>query len=216
MQAVIFDFDGVILDSEPQHQESFRRLFEKHAVVFSETPDDFTGIPARDNIRRVYRKADLTLSNADVERLNTERDSFYLDVMNETGTRTLPGARELIAALRAQKIPVALASSTNLSVLIKILPEIGLQDSFDAVVGGDEVKDGKPAPDIFLKAAERLGVPPQACVVIEDANAGVQAAFAAGMKVLMVRNDRILQQKEKADAFVDDLAGVDADFLARL
>jgi len=216
VQAVIFDFDGVILDSEPQHQESFRRLFERHRVPFFETPDDFTGIAARDNIRRVYQKAGFDLDEGKVEALNHERDELYSVVMQEIGFRTLPGAKELVATLRAQKIPIALASSTNSSVLEKILPRIGLERAFDAVVGGDQVAHGKPAPDIFLKAAEKLGVVPTACVVIEDANAGVQAANAAGMIVLMVRNDRILQEKEKADGFVDSLVGVTWAFLVSL
>ncbi len=216
LAAVIFDFDGVVLDSEPQHQEAFRRLFEKHGVAFSETPDDFTGIPARDNIRRVYRKAGIPLSDTQMDALNHERDTLYLAVMQETGVRTLPGAKQLLASLTSKKIPVALASSTNSAVLAKLLPLIRLQDAFDAVVGGDHVARGKPAPDIFLKAAEELGVPPRHCIVIEDANAGVQAANAAGMRVLMVRNDRIRQQKEKANRFVDSLVGVSPDFLASL
>lgn len=216
LRAVIFDFDGVILDSEPQHHESFRRLFERHHVAFSETPDDFTGIGARDNIRRVYQKAGMNLDEEKIETLNHERDLLYLGVMKETGIRTLPGAKELIKSLKSEGIRIALASSTNSSILAQILPQIGLEDAFDAVVGGDQVQKGKPAPDIFLLAAKKSGVAPKECLVIEDANAGLQAAKAAGMRVLMVRNDRIRQQREKADAFVDTLAGVTPHLLASL
>ncbi|MBI5226199.1 HAD family phosphatase [Candidatus Micrarchaeota archaeon] len=213
MNAVIFDFDGVILDSEPQHHESFRRLFEAHAVAFSETPDDFTGIGARDNIKRVYQNAGIDLAEEKLGALNLERDLLYLEVMAETGIRILPGAKELVMALKAQKIPIALASSTNAAVLEKILPQIGLSKSFDVVVGGDQVQNGKPAPDIFLLAAKKLGVVPTDCVVIEDSNAGVQAANAAGMKVVMVRNDRIAQQKQNADVFFDSMVGLNMEFL---
>ena len=185
-------------------------------MAFFETPDDFTGIGARDNIKRVYQKAGIALDQDGLEKLNGERDALYLQVMEETGIRTLPGAKELIDALLVQKIPIALASSTNSAVLEKILPKIGLERAFDAVVGGDQVQNGKPAPDIFLMAAKKLGVFPEDCVVIEDANAGVQAAKAAGLKVVMLRNDRIMQRKEKADAFFDSLMAVTPELLASL
>lgn len=215
MRAVIFDFDGVILDSEPQHEESFVRLFAAHGVSFSETPQEFTGVGARDNIRRVYAKAGVALSDEEVEKLNSERDAFYLDIISKNA-RALSGAVKLVLAVKAAGFKIALASSTNSSVIDLLLPKIGLKGAFDVVVGGDQVQRGKPDPEIFLLAAKSLGVVASQCVVVEDSNAGVRAAKAAGMKVLMVRNDRILQEKDVADCFVDSLVKVTPQTLSVL
>ncbi|MBI4361108.1 HAD family phosphatase [Candidatus Micrarchaeota archaeon] len=215
MKAVIFDFDGVILDSEPQHFESFSELMRRHKIPFDETPQEVTGIPARENIRRVHEKAGITVSAKQIEALNLERDEIYLDVILKTA-RSLPGATELVLSLKKSGYPLALASSTNTWLLELLLPKIGLENAFDAVVGGDQVRHGKPSPDIFLKAAEKLRVPAKECVVIEDSNAGLLGAKKAGMKVVMVENRRIQQEKRKADAFVTSLSGVTPFFLASI
>ncbi len=206
MKAVIFDFDGVILDSEPQHHEAFEKLFDANGVPFHETPQTMTGIPARKLIAMVAQKAGIALAPEKIAAMDRQRDDLYLDIILHQ-TRLLPGALELLQALKSAKIRTALASSSNQRLLDAILPKVGLKDAFDAVVSGDMVVHGKPEPDIFLLAAEKLGVAPKECVVIEDANAGVQAAKAAGMKVLMVKNERIVQEKERADGFVDSLSG---------
>lgn len=213
MHAVIFDFDGVILDSEPQHFESFAELMKRHGIAFDESPDDVTGIPARENIRRVHEHAGIDLNSDQIEALNQERDEIYLDIILKTA-KILPGAKELVLALKQDGYPLALASSTNTWLLELLLEKIGLLESFDAIVGGDQVANGKPAPDIFLKAAKALDVKPSECVVLEDSNAGLNGAKAAGMKVVMVKNDRIKQQKDKADAFVTGLSGVTSSFLS--
>ncbi|MBI2445658.1 HAD family phosphatase [Candidatus Micrarchaeota archaeon] len=215
MDAVIFDFDGVILDSEPEHHEAFETLFERNGIPFSETPQTMTGIPARKLIPMVAGKAGITLSAEKIAAMDRQRDEIYLDLILHRAT-LLPGALEMLQSLKRARIKIALASSSNDRLLQAILPRVGLFGVFDAVIGGDHVPHGKPNPDIFLKAAEALGVPPNGCVVIEDANAGVQAARAAGMKVLMVRNGRIVQDKDNATAFVESLVGLTPAFLQSL
>lgn len=215
MRAVIFDFDGVILDSEPQHHEAFEELFKCNGIPFHETPQTMTGIPARKLIPMVARKAGIELTAEKIADMDRQRDEIYLELILHRAA-LLPGALDLLHALKKAGIKIALASSSNDRLLQAILPKVGLSGMFDAVVGGDHVPHGKPNPDIFLKAAEALGVPPSNCVVIEDANAGVQAARAAGMKVLMVRNDRIVQEKHLASGFADSLIGVTPARLASL
>jgi len=215
MKAVIFDFDGVILDSEPQHHEAFAELFRRNGIPFSETPQTMTGIPARKLIPMVALKAGISLSAEKISAMDRQRDEIYLELILHQAT-LLPGALDLLHALKKSGVKIALASSSNHRLLEAILPRVGLTDAFDAVVGGDHVPHGKPNPDIFLKAAEKLGVNPRDCVVIEDANAGVQAANAAGMKVLMVRNDRIVQEKNLANGFADSLVGIMPETLAAL
>ncbi len=215
MKAVIFDFDGVILDSEPQHYASFFELFKRLGIPCSETADTITGRTSRDNIARVLKKAGVPCELKDVERLSGMRDGIFLELILKE-PKLLPGARALLEALRRDGVKVAVASSSNRKIFDALLPRLGLDGFFDAVVSGDEVTTGKPDQEIFLKAAKAVGATPSQCVVIEDSNAGVQAAKAAGIKVLMVFNPYTKQQKEKADAFVRTLEAVTPEFLEKL
>jgi beta-phosphoglucomutase len=171
-----------------------------------------TGIPARKLIDMVAKKAGLILTTKKIASMDRQRDEIYLKLILDE-VKPLPGAIELITLLKKANIKIALASSSNKRLLDAILPKLSLTNSFETVVSGDMVPHGKPNPDIFLLASKKLATAPRDCVVIEDANAGVQAAKAAGMKVVMVENNRIFQEKQNADCFVHTLANVSVSTL---
>lgn len=176
--------DGVLVDSEPLHLNATNRVL----AAFGEelTQDDshvFLGKDDRDLFEDL--KARFGLPD-NVPALIDARERAVLALIGE-GVVPRPGVPELIVGLKMRGYLMAVASSSFRPVVDAMLDELGLARSFDAVVTGDDVDRGKPAPDIFLEAARKLGVKPAECLVFEDAMHGVHAAVAAGMTVVAVR-----------------------------
>jgi HAD superfamily hydrolase (TIGR01509 family) len=153
---------------------------------------------------------------AEIQRLGDRKEELYRMLVREQGVVVLPGARELLVALRDASIRRSVGSSTPRSNLDAIFAATGLGELFDAVVSANDVGNGKPAPDVFLLAAERLGLEPADCLVIEDAHVGIEAAHRAGMKVLAVATTNPLTELVLADAAVSSLAGVTPEFLSQV
>lgn len=181
--AVLFDMDGVIFDSERAVLAVWQELAAELGLgeiegVFRRcigTNKERT----REILFDAYPELDVGAFDAETRRRFQARyDGGRLPVK--------PGARETLAALKARGVPLALASSTDSSIVRQELDEAGLLEYFDAVVGGDQVKRSKPDPEIFLQAALRLKTAPARCFVIEDSFNGVRAAAAAGMRPVMV------------------------------
>jgi HAD superfamily hydrolase (TIGR01509 family) len=145
--------------------------------------------------------------------------TFYIDIlvhMLSEVHETLPGARELIAELRSRAVPLALASSSLPSWIEALLRGVGLTDAFDAVVSASMVEHGKPAPDIYLLACERLGLPPEQCLAIEDTPTGLASAKAAGLFVVQVRSaSSAFAPQEIADVVLETLREFDLDLVQR-
>jgi len=204
IQAVIWDLDGVILDSANEHRLAWKRLAEEEGVIF--TDEDFWATFGKRNndIIPYYWQ----VSSAEhLQELAKRKEAYFRDFIRQSAA-FLPGAEELMHALHDAGFAQALASSTP-SVNITLISELlGLERYLSALVSGETVARGKPAPDIFLRAAEELHVPPTACVVIEDAVAGVQAAHAAGMRCIAVAGQRDLPGLRAADLMVRDLTEV--------
>jgi beta-phosphoglucomutase len=212
--AVIWDVDGVLLDSAEQHHQAWRRLGEEEGARFSDA--DFWasfGMRNADVIPRLFG-ADRA---ADVPALAARKEAYYRELLRASAA-PLPGARELMAALHAAGYPQAIGSSAPRENLAEIIELLGLAPYLRAVVSGEQVARGKPAPDIFLAAAAALGVAPGVCLVIEDAPAGVAAAHAGGMRCLAVRRAGQADAPglEAAERVVDSLTQVDVALVARL
>ena len=181
--AVIWDVDGVIIDSAEQHRRAWGQMAAEHGFTY--TDDDFWatfGMRNDDIIPKIFGVTERERLTLMAER----KESLYRELVAAEAT-ALPGARELMEALHAAGYRQALGSSAppaNIAVIVELL---GLGGWLDAMVSGEMVARGKPAPDIFLAAAERLGVAPGRALVIEDAPAGVAAAHAGGMRCIAVR-----------------------------
>ena len=180
--AVIFDCDGTLVDSEPLSRTAWERALEPYGYVITDADAEASvGLPYPRVHAFFAERAALPGADEFWTELSAELYEL-IDADLEPFDDAVNAAREL----RARGVPVAVASSSFRDRLHRTLSRAGLLDAFDAVVAGDEVEHGKPAPDMFLLAAERLGVEPAACVVVEDSPPGVQAGLAAGMITLAV------------------------------
>ena len=201
--AALFDWDGVVIDSSENHERSWELLAAEAGLP----------LPADHFLRGFGRKNQIIIPEilnwshdpVEIERLSDRKEVLYRELVRERGVRILPGARELLAALQAAGIPRAIGSSTPRANLEAIFASTGLGAFFDGVVSAEDVVHGKPAPDVFLKGAELLGMPPHSCVVFEDALFGIEAAHRAGMKVIAVATTNPIDLLRHADRAVHSL-----------
>lgn len=183
IQALIFDMDGLLVDTEPYARAAMVSLMRDHGREWRPEPDgNVQGRRLRDVMGIIARSHDL---DAPIDELCAGFESRVIASLRGE-LRPLPGAAEVMAFGRAAGLRLALASSGWRHYVDAILAEAGLAGAFDAEVTGGDVQRGKPAPDPFLLAASRVGVAPAACVVFEDAPAGVAGASAAGMRSVAV------------------------------
>lgn len=207
--AVIFDMDGVLLDSEPLHFEALRSVLATDGFDWSETDnEELLGTTVHDTFVIIGTRRPLTRP---IESYLTVYEAAVLEVLSRPLQPSL-GVKELLDDLQARRIPLAVASSSRRSWIEATLRSLGIDQYFGVVVSGDEVDRGKPAPDIYLRASEILGVPPERCTAIEDAPNGVLSAHNAGMRVIAVRTPYTRHLTlEGADEVVDSLDQVDLD-----
>jgi HAD superfamily hydrolase (TIGR01509 family) len=182
--AVVFDLDGVLVDSEQVWDAARRDVVAEHGGTWrDEATRDMLGMSAPEWSRYVVERLDVDLSAEEVNRAVVEA------LLREYDERLplLPGACEAVERM-AGSWPLGLASSSNRPVIDLVLDRMGVTDSFKATVSSEEVGRGKPAPDVYLEAARRLGADPRACTAIEDSENGIKSAHAAGMRVVAIPN----------------------------
>ncbi|GAA2505536.1 HAD family phosphatase [Streptomyces gobitricini] len=182
--AVIFDLDGTLVDSEPNYYEAGRRLLAHHGVTdFGwERHTDFIGIGTRETLEILKEEYGL---DAPIEELLAGKNRHYLELAR-AATEVFPEMRAFVELLHASGVPMAVASGSSRAAIEAVLGGTGLDAYLTTLVSAEEVERGKPAPDVFLEAARRLGVEPEHCVVLEDAPPGAAAAEAAGMRCIAV------------------------------
>ncbi|MFC5218332.1 HAD family hydrolase [Streptomyces coerulescens] len=182
--SVIFDLDGTLVDSEPHYFEAGRQVLAEHGVSdFTWTDHErYVGISTLETVTLWKREYGL---RASVEELLAAKNRRYLELAR-TATRAYPQMRKFVELLAAEGVPMAVASGSSLQAITAILAGTGLDAQLRTVVSADEVAHGKPAPDVFLEAAVRLGAAPADCLVVEDAAPGAAAAHAAGMRCIAI------------------------------
>ena len=205
IQAVIWDLDGVIIDSADEHRRAWQRLAREEEIKF--TDEDFwaTFGKRNDDIIAILWGP---LSPEQVQLLRDRKEIYFRDLIRQTAA-PLPGSMELMRSLHEAGYLQALASSAPIENIQLISEVLGLERYLTALVSGETVPHGKPAPDIFLKAAQELHIEPSRSLVIEDAVAGVEAAHAAGMRCIAVAGNRDLPGLRKAELMVKTLLEVD-------
>jgi len=184
INAVIFDMDGVLIDSEPVYKGIEQDLYKELGIV---VPQDLIlksmGMVVVEWWKKIIQIFDL---DEDPEKWGKIESQRYLDYLMDDQQQKIPmeDARELMAGLKKKDIKLAVASSSGVAAINQVCELFGYDDYIDEKISGTQVKHGKPAPDIFLKAAELLEVEPKHCLVIEDSFNGIQAALAAGMNCI--------------------------------
>jgi beta-phosphoglucomutase len=212
IQAVIWDLDGVIIDSANEHRQAWQRLAREEGIPFTDETFWATFGKRNDDI---FAATWGKLPPERVRELGDRKEAYFRELIRETAA-PLPGALELMRALHEAGYRQALASSTPIQNIELISDVLGLRRYLTVLVSGEAVARGKPAPDIFLQAAKELGVDPTHCLVIEDAVAGVQAAHAAGMRCIAVAGNRDLPGLREAELMVKSLTEVDVERIRTL
>lgn len=186
IHGAIFDWDGVIIDSHDAHARAWERLA---AEIGKPIPDGFfktTFGMRNDRIIPGYSGWAEPHETEKVRELGLRKEAHYREVIREEGITPLPGVITLLQALREAGIPCVVGSSTERANIALIMEMGGLTEYFADVAASEDVVNGKPAPDVFLKAAEKILRKPENCVVFEDAHVGIQAALAAGCRAVAV------------------------------
>lgn len=177
---VIFDLDGVICFTDKYHYQAWKRVADKLGIEFNETINNrLRGVSRMDSLEIILERYDGTLSQAEKEALATEKNDLYRQLLSNMSPADLsPEVKETMDALRAAGLRLAIGSSSKNTKFI--LERLGLSGYFDAISDGTNITRSKPDPEVFLMAAEFLGMKPESCLVVEDAQAGIQAACAGG------------------------------------
>jgi beta-phosphoglucomutase len=210
---VIFDLDGVLVDTGWAHKQSWYDLAGKEGFDMSD--GFFYKTFGMRNDLIIPMLAGQGASSEEVERLSQWKEERYRELVAEKLTLPL-GVGELLGDLKGSGFLLAVGSSAPKANLDLVLERVKIRNYFDAYVSGEEVVEGKPAPETFIKAAQKLGLSPDNCVVVEDAVQGVEAGKAAGMPVVAVTTTRDRSDLSAADIIVDDLGELKAKDFTKL
>ncbi len=188
IKAVIFDLDGVIVTTDNCHYLAWKKMADEEGIYFDrEINERLRGVSRMESLDIILERAEKTYSDDEKVGLATRKNGYYVEFIKElTAEAILPGVEETLKSLKADGVKIAIGSSSKNTPLI--LKQIGLDNAFDAVSDGNNITNSKPDPEVFLKAAEMLGMTPAECMIVEDADAGIIAGQRAGMKTLAVGN----------------------------
>ncbi len=210
IRAVIFDLDGVIVSTDEYHYQAWLRLAYEEGLPFDrETNELLRGVSRMESLDIILRTSNTVWSDDEKKQLAERKNGYYRELLAELSpTHILPGVLSLLEGLKSQGIQTAIGSSSKNAKTI--LTKIHLLDQFAVITDGTDIKNSKPDPEVFLLAAKRLGLKPAECLVVEDAEAGIDAAIAAGMKTIGVGS---AAQYAKSNIALADLGSVDTQHI---
>ncbi|MFA3917032.1 HAD family hydrolase [Ruegeria hyattellae] len=207
IKGLIFDLDGVLVDTVPAHFAAWKRMFEEHGYTFgrAEYRRLVDGRPRYDGARAVMTRH----SDSEVRIAADSKNDYYVEMIEQGEFQVFEAAVNLVRKCQSEGYGLAAASSS--ANVRSVLEKAGLLDAFPVVIGGDDVANGKPNPDIFLAAASGLGLAVEECIVVEDSSSGVLAAKTGGFYCVGVRHDDHDEDLPGADRVVSTLAEIDID-----
>ena len=199
IKAVIFDLDGVIVSTDECHYKAWKKMADEEDIYFDkEINNRLRGVSRADSLEIILERAEKEYSELEKEQMSERKNNYYKEfIAGLTPDDILPGAMKTLEELKSNGIKIAIGSSSKNTPII--LKQIGLDMYFDAVSDGNNISKSKPDPEVFLKAADMLGIPYTECAIVEDADAGVEAGKRAGMKTVAVHGAK------GADVELDDL-----------
>ena len=205
IKAVLFDLDGVIVTTDDCHYQAWRHMADEEGIYFDRQINErLRGVSRMESLDILLERSPRVYSEVEKEALATRKNEHYKQLIHKlTAADILPGVMPILEELKHCGIKIAIASSSKNTPLI--LKGIGLSNYFDAVADGNDIKKSKPDPEVFLLAAQRVSTLPEYCLVVEDADAGVEGALVGGMKVLGVG---AAAKNNKATLVADDLSAI--------
>ncbi|HMO52055.1 MAG TPA: HAD family phosphatase [Kiritimatiellia bacterium] len=224
LQAVIFDFDGIVVDSEPLHHRAFSRVLEARHLPLSweRYYEHYLGFDDRDVLRTRFQEAGIPLPDDAMCALVDEKARVFVELINTEGVNAYPGVVSLIREA-ANRVPLAISSGALMSDISPILDLLDVRSCFADIVTADQVHVSKPDPESYREAFRRLAArhpgrvtDPARCFAIEDTPAGIAAAAGAGLPVLAVQNTYPAEALAQATRVVASLESVTPDLLDRL
>jgi beta-phosphoglucomutase family hydrolase len=199
-KAVIFDMDGTLINSTKADFLAWQKLFSFYGKSLTyEEYIPLLGIKSAQVVKEFLP----VKNDEEIQMALTQKLVFFHEYVAENGIYPVPYADVFLKQIKQLDIPVALATSSRKAKMEMVMTKVNLVTLFDAIVTGGDVKNGKPAPDIFIKAAEKLGVRPQDCIVFEDASNGVKAAKNAFMKCVAISSTQSPESLREADLVID-------------
>ncbi len=212
-KAVIWDMDGVIADTSLYHRQAWQQVLQKRGINYTE--EDFRRGFGQRNEEIIKSVLGEETSVNEIKVITKEKEERFRSLV-KPNIKLLPGVIDLLKELSRHEFKLALASSTPMENLILLTGELGIKGYFQVIVSAEDVNVGKPDPQVFLLAADRLGVKLGDCVVIEDAVTGVTAAKRAGMTCIAVTNTNAREKLIEADLIVDTLETVTINDIMKL
>lgn len=203
-QGIIFDLDGVICHTDRFHYQAWKKTADRLGIPFDETVNNrLRGVSRMESLDIILEASPRPFSDSEKEKLATEKNDHYRELLGTMGAADLSDeVRDTLEDLHQLGVRLAIGSSSKNAGFI--LERLGLSGWFDAVSDGNNIQNSKPDPEVFLKAAEYLGLPPEACLVVEDAAAGVEAAVNGGFDCAAIGDAiRCKEAKYRLQSFRD-------------
>jgi len=202
IKGLIFDLDGVVVSTEQNHFESWKRIAELLGAEFNEAlNENLKGVSRADSLRFILKYSHIEISDSEFEELLVRKNEFYCDSIGDLSKENiLPGVESVLEKAKAKGIKVMIGSSSKNARFI--LDKLGLLSIFDHIVDGNDVQFPKPHPEVFLNGAKLAQLEPSDCIVFEDAASGIKAAKEGGFKAIAVGNPHI---KDLADEYYETL-----------
>lgn len=216
IESLVFDFDGIIVDTEPVHYAAYQVILEPRGLGFNwdDYQEFYMGSDDRDAFRRLFERLEVPLASAQLAELIAEKARVFQELA--VNAMPFPGVVEL-AQSAGRQVKVGLCSGALRSDIVPVVDRLGIAGIFRAIVTADEVAASKPDPTCYRLVLQRLGVAdPAACIAIEDTPAGIAAAKGAGLRVVAVTNSHTDSKLLAADACIDTLEGLTLEDLASL
>ena len=223
LRAVIFDFNGVLIDDEPVHLEMFQKVLKEEGLSLDAKDyyEHYLGFDDRGCFKAYYKRKGHILSDTALEDLIQRKAQYYRESIEDRMV-VFPGVKQLIPELSAQ-IPLAIASGALISEIELILEKINLRNHFQSIVAAEDVNEGKPNPEIYDKALHRLNqaaqdgsIDPSDCLAIEDSREGIRSAHGARLKCLAITNSHSENELAEADGVVQSLEHINFNFLQNI
>ena len=203
VQGILFDLDGVICSTDEYHYEAWKSLADEMGIYFDRQINDrLRGVSRMDSLNIILERSEKQYTDREKAELAAVKNERYVELLQQlTPDDVLPGIKDFLRSCREMGLKTGLASSSKNAPFI--IRRLGLEDEFDFIADASKIKRSKPAPDIFLSAAEGLQLEASVCIGIEDAAAGIEAIHAAGMKAVGIGSAETLS---KADVLLDSTA----------